>query len=71
MRTTSLSRRRAAALGMASVLTARVARADAGERFGALLRDGILTRPFAQTPDRVRFGLPADELAWERLTRAV
>ena len=32
MRTTSLSRRRAAALGMASVLTARVARADAGQK---------------------------------------
>lgn len=47
------------------------ARADAGERFGALLRAGILTRPFAQAPDRVRFGLPADETAWERLTRAM
>ena len=42
-------------------------RADAGARFSALLRAGILTRPFAEAPDRLRFGLPADEAAWERL----
>ena len=36
-------------------------RADAAERFAALLGAGILTRPFAEAPDRLRFGLPADE----------
>jgi len=44
-------------------------RADARERFAALLGAGILTRPFAEAPDRLRFGLPADEGAWERLAR--
>ena len=42
-------------------------RADAGGRFATLLAAGILTRPFADAPDRLRFGLPADEAAWERL----
>ena len=42
-------------------------RADAAERFAALLGAGILTRPFADAPDRLRFGLPADDAAWERL----
>jgi cobalamin biosynthetic protein CobC len=45
--------------------------AVASERFLALLRRGVLTRPFADAPDRVRFGLPADEAAWERLTAAL
>jgi cobalamin biosynthetic protein CobC len=46
-------------------------RADAAERFAALLGAGILTRPFADAPDRLRFGLPADEAGWERLARAL
>jgi len=50
----------------------RLARhADAGERFLALLEAGILTRPFADAPDRLRFGLPADERAWARLAEAL
>jgi cobalamin biosynthetic protein CobC len=47
------------------------AKADARERFEALLRSGILTRPFADARDRLRFGLPADETAWERLARGL
>jgi cobalamin biosynthesis protein CobC len=47
------------------------ARADASERFFALLRHGVLARPFADAPDRLRFGLPTDETAWRRLTRAL
>jgi cobalamin biosynthesis protein CobC len=46
-------------------------RADAGERFAALLRAGLLARPFEDAPDRLRFGLPANEAAWERLTKAL
>jgi cobalamin biosynthesis protein CobC len=46
-------------------------RADASERFAALLRAGLLTRPFEDAPDRLRFGLPANEEAWERLTKAL
>jgi cobalamin biosynthetic protein CobC len=46
-------------------------RADAGERFAALLRAGLLTRPFEDAPDRLRFGLPANEQAWERLKKAL
>jgi cobalamin biosynthetic protein CobC len=46
-------------------------RSDAGERFAALLRAGLLTRPFEDAPDRLRFGLPADEEAWRRLTKAL
>jgi cobalamin biosynthetic protein CobC len=46
-------------------------RVDAGERFAALLRAGLLTRPFGDAPDRLRFGLPANEEAWGRLARAL
>ena len=35
------------------------ARADARAAFEQLLAAGILTRPFADAPDRVRFGIPA------------
>jgi cobalamin biosynthetic protein CobC len=45
--------------------------ADASARFLALLRQGVLTRPFADEPDFLRFGLPADEAAWERLAAAL
>src|ERR1700722_16912428 len=44
------------------------ARADARAAFGQLLATGILARPFADAPDRLRFGIPGDENAWERLT---
>jgi cobalamin biosynthesis protein CobC len=46
-------------------------RADARDRFLALLRAGLLARPFADAADRLRFGLPADEEAWERLARGL
>jgi cobalamin biosynthesis protein CobC len=44
------------------------ARADARAAFGQLLATGILARPFADAADRLRFGIPGDENAWERLT---
>ena len=47
------------------------ASADASARFLALLRRGVLARPFAEALDRLRFGLPADETAWERLGGAL
>jgi cobalamin biosynthesis protein CobC len=47
------------------------ARADARTAFGQLLAIGILARPFADTPDRLRFGIPGNENAWERLTTAL
>ena len=47
------------------------ARADARAAFELLLAAGILARPFADAPDRVRFGIPADETAWERLATAL
>jgi cobalamin biosynthesis protein CobC len=45
-------------------------RADAFSVFSALLRQGILVRPFAEQPDRLRLGIPDDEVTRERL-RAV
>jgi cobalamin biosynthetic protein CobC len=47
------------------------AREDAGEAFKRLLVAGILTRPFAGTADRLRFGVPAEEQAWRRLAAAL
>jgi cobalamin biosynthesis protein CobC len=44
------------------------ARADARAAFGQLRATGILARPFADAADRLRFGIPGDENAWERLT---
>ena len=44
------------------------AHADADAAFERLLAAGILARPFAEAPDRLRFGMPGDENAWERLT---
>jgi cobalamin biosynthetic protein CobC len=44
---------------------------DAGAAFERLLTAGILARPFADAPDRLRFGIPADENAWERLAMAL
>ena len=32
---------------------------------------GILTRPFADHPDWLRFGIPAEEAHWRRLAAAL
>ncbi len=47
------------------------AHADARVAFERLLAAGILARPFADAPDWLRFGIPGDENAWERLTAAL
>ena len=47
------------------------AAADAPARFAALARAGILTRPFAAWPEALRFGLPGDAAAWDRLAAAL
>jgi cobalamin biosynthesis protein CobC len=47
------------------------ARADARAVFQRLLAAGILARPFANAPDRLRFGIPGDENAWKRLAGAL
>ncbi len=39
--------------------------------FDRLGRHGIHVRRFAARPDRLRFGLPADEASWDRLTSAL
>lgn len=39
--------------------------------FERLARAGVLTRPFADRADWLRFGLPADEAGFERLGRAL
>jgi len=39
--------------------------------FERLLRAGVLTRPFADAPRRLRFGLPASSEHWERLAAAL
>ncbi len=44
---------------------------DAVCLYAHLARHGILTRPFPTQPDRLRFGLPGDEAAWERLSAAL
>ena len=44
---------------------------DAARWFDGLARAGILTRPFAERPDWLRFGLPGDEAAWRRLGDAL
>jgi cobalamin biosynthesis protein CobC len=45
--------------------------ADARHAFERLLAAGILTRAFADAPDRLRFGIPSDEDGWERLVTAL
>jgi len=40
----------------------------AGELFEHLARSGILVRPFKADDRQLRFGLPANEAAWERLS---
>jgi cobalamin biosynthesis protein CobC len=47
------------------------AHADARAAFDRLLSAGILTRPFADISDCLRFGIPGDENAWERLAAAL
>jgi cobalamin biosynthetic protein CobC len=47
------------------------AHANARAAFERLLVAGILTRPFAEAPDWLRFGIPSDENAWERLATAL
>ena len=47
------------------------AHADARAAFERLLAAGILARPFADAPDWLRFGIPGDEHAWERLATAL
>ena len=44
---------------------------DAAARFERLGRAGILVRRFAQHPQWLRFGLPGDEPAWQRLGSAL
>jgi len=44
--------------------------ADAARRFTRLCEQGVLTRPFADAPDRLRFGLPRPAL-WPRLAAAL
>jgi len=45
--------------------------AAASELFDHLGRAGILVRAFADRPQWLRFGLPADEEAWTRLQIAM
>ena len=47
------------------------AHADARNAFERLLAAGILARPFAEAPDWLRFGIPGDGNAWERLAAAL
>jgi len=50
----------------------RLARADdAAERFTRLASMGILTRPFQHETTWLRFGLPGNRLAWQRLAQAL
>ncbi|EFG2886063.1 aminotransferase class I/II-fold pyridoxal phosphate-dependent enzyme, partial [Escherichia coli] len=47
-------------------------RIDAADAlFRALGRAGVYVRAFADRPDELRFGLPADEAAWSRLGAAL
>ena len=49
----------------------RLARApDAADRFSRLAEQGVLVRPFADAPDRLRFGLPP-AAGWRRLQQAL
>ena len=48
-----------------------VAHPAAGALFETLAAHGILARPFADAPDRLRFGLPGAETDWARLAAAL
>lgn len=45
--------------------------ADAPSLFTHLCRAGILVRPFADRPDRLRFGIPGTDADWARLDAAL
>jgi cobalamin biosynthetic protein CobC len=62
-----------AAAGLAIVGTAPLFRlvACTGDLFGTLARHAILTRPFADRPDRLRIGLPLGSAALIRLATAL
>jgi len=47
------------------------ARRDAADAFERLLLAGVLTRPFPDAPDELRFGLPGTEADWARLAAAL
>jgi cobalamin biosynthetic protein CobC len=47
------------------------ARPGASHAFKRLMAAGILTRPFADRPDWLRFGIPAEEAHWRRLAAAL
>jgi cobalamin biosynthetic protein CobC len=50
----------------------RLARsANARDRFETLLRAGVLARPFDHDPTLLRFGLPHEPAAWQRLAEAL
>ena len=44
---------------------------DARAIFERLLRQGVLTRPFADASQRLRLGIPGSEAQWRRLTQAL
>jgi cobalamin biosynthetic protein CobC len=44
---------------------------NARQRFENLLRAGVLTRPFDHDPTLLRFGLPTNATAWQRLAQAL
>ena len=44
---------------------------DTGELFNRLGRAGILVRRFSEEPNWLRWGLPANENAWQRLAQAL
>ncbi|MGA2792684.1 MAG: threonine-phosphate decarboxylase CobD [Roseiarcus sp.] len=43
----------------------------AASLFVELMRRGILARPFAESPDKLRFGIPGDSQSWRRLESAL
>jgi cobalamin biosynthesis protein CobC len=45
--------------------------ADAAQWFQKFGRRGILTRPFSERPDWLRFGIPGVEADWARLAEAL
>ena len=62
----SLEENGAAILG-GTALFRLAAVGDSARWFERLARAGILTRPFAERPTWLRFGLPGNEAAWRRL----
>lgn len=44
---------------------------QAAQWFAQLCDNGVLTRPFAERPDWLRFGLPGAEAEWRRLSAAL